>query len=243
MSLFCFGSSSPYSLGRTLPEDMQRNLCRCGLISARAAPQPFPYITAPVLALQRYQSRSASRPYVQTAPKHAESTDTTSKGIQTWQAFFLGSIAVIAIQGLVLYSGALQPASRSNNTGGQIGRSAADLEKALQAIRDSDIEVSTAEDVLSGYATAPGTSYPASLPLAAVYPTSTEDVVTIVHASRMSRIRKASSSCDFLTLTNSSLQQSCPSADVLLSKGIPSRCKKKDLLFSSASRRWTRFLM
>ena len=63
------------------------------------------------------------------------------------------------------------------------------LEEALARISRYGIETSTAEDVLTGFATAPGTTYPPSLPLAVVYPTSTEDVVEIVNACRESQVR------------------------------------------------------
>lgn len=69
------------------------------------------------------------------------------------------------------------------------------LENALSTIRSAGIEVSIAEEVLSGYATAQGTTYPPSLPLAVVHPRSTEDVVAVVNACRESRVGECSSLC------------------------------------------------
>ena len=119
--------------------------------------------------------------------------------IQTWQALLLGSLATVAIQGVLLSAGG---AGSGNPESGRVtktssSRSSADktaaaiprLEEALERIASAGIEVSTAEDVLTGFATAPGTSYAPSLPLAVTYPTSTEDVVQIVNACRASKVR------------------------------------------------------
>lgn len=135
-------------------------------------------------------------------------------GLQTWQALFLGSIVTVAIQAAILYSsnsgnggGAKTPgpgaatraddrASSPEAEGGRGGQERAsqrrrlDLERALRAIEAAKIECTTAEEVLQGYATAPGTSYEPSLPLAAVYPTSTDEVVSIVKACTEAKVRE-----------------------------------------------------
>ena len=130
-------------------------------------------------------------------PEDAQSGPRFRK-IQTWQALLLGSLATVAIQGVLLSAGGA--GSGSAETGRVTktsSRSSADktaaaiprLEEALERIASAGIEVSTAEDVLTGFATAPGTSYAPSLPLAVTYPTSTEDVVQIVNACRASKVR------------------------------------------------------
>ena len=128
--------------------------------------------------------------------------------IQTWQALLLGSLATVAIQGVLLSAGGAgsgnaenvngrvtKTSSRTDKTAAAIPR----LEEALERIASAGIEVSTAEDVLTGFATAPGTSYAPSLPLAVTYPTSTEDVVQIVNACRASKVRAFASTAPTLT--------------------------------------------
>lgn len=115
---------------------------------------------------------------------------TSSKRIQTWQAVLLGSLATVAVQGALLYGNA--PSSASSSTSDHAPQAAVrNLEDALEAIHKAGVETSIVKDVLQGYATAPGTSYPPSLPLAIAYPSSTEDVVEIVNACRESNVRKS----------------------------------------------------
>ena len=119
---------------------------------------------------------------------------TSSKRIQIGQAVLLGSLATVAVQGALLYSNAPSPASDSTltSTSDHAPQAAVrNLENALEAIHKAGVETSIVEDVLQGYATAPGTSYPPSLPLAIAYPSSTEDVVEIVNACRDSNVRKS----------------------------------------------------
>jgi hypothetical protein len=115
-----------------------------------------------------------------------------STGIQTWQAILLGGLTTVAVQGVVLYasSPSISPPSAadsptSSTPGGK------KLEDAINLIQRAGIETSDAEDVLQGYSTAPGTSYPPSLPLAVVYPSTTEDVVQIVNACRESNVGRS----------------------------------------------------
>lgn len=109
------------------------------------------------------------------------------KRIQPWQAVLLGSLATVAVQGIVLYANS--PPSATSASSDQLGIQK--LEDALDSIHQAGIETSVVQDVLQGYATAPGTSYPPSLPLAVAYPTSTEDVVQIVNACRESNVRES----------------------------------------------------
>lgn len=120
----------------------------------------------------------------------APSASASSRRIQTWQAVLLGSLATVAVQGALLYSNAPLSASTANSDQATNHAGVRNLEDALQAIHQAGIETSTVKDVLQGYATAPGTSYPPSLPLAIAYPSSTEDVVEIVNACRESNVRK-----------------------------------------------------
>lgn len=120
----------------------------------------------------------------------APTASTSSKRIQTWQAALLGSLATVAVQGALLYSNAPLSASTANSDQATNYAGVRNLEDALQAIHQAGIETSTVKDVLQGFATAPGTSYPPSLPLAIAYPSSTEDVVEIVNACRESNVRK-----------------------------------------------------
>lgn len=120
----------------------------------------------------------------------ASTTSPKTKGIQTWQAVLLGSLATVALQGALLY-GNSPPSNTSTSSPDQPTKAGVrKLEDALDAIHKAGIETSTVQDVLQGYATAPGTSYPPSLPLAIAYPASTEDVVSIVNACRESNVRE-----------------------------------------------------
>lgn len=120
----------------------------------------------------------------------ATSTFPKAKGIQTWQAVLLGSLATVGLQGALLYGNAPAFNASSATTDHPTKAGVQKLEDALNKIHEAGIETSTVQDVLQGYATAPGTSYPPSLPLAIVYPGSTEDVVSIVNACRESNVRK-----------------------------------------------------
>lgn len=109
----------------------------------------------------------------------------TARTLQTWQAFLLGSLTVISLQGVLLYS--QMPATEAGES--HIRDKKADLQMVLRRLDASNVEWSTAGEVLTGLSTAQGTTYAPSLPLAAVYPTSTDDVVTIVKACKESQIR------------------------------------------------------
>lgn len=107
--------------------------------------------------------------------------------MQTWQAFFLGSLAVISLQGIVVYS--QMPELEPDKNIGNKKDTKTDLATVLEQLQNANVEWSAAEDVLTGLSTAPGTSYAASMPLAAVYPRSTKDVVAVVKACKDSKIR------------------------------------------------------
>lgn len=141
--------------------------------------------------------RTSGQPHLRLACRHstrhlssksAPTASPTSKRIQTWQAVLLGSLTTVALQGVLLYGNS--PKSPGTPSSDQVADGGVrKLEGALKAIHDAGIETSVVQDVLQGYSTAPGTSYPPSLPLAVVYPTSTEDVVRIVNACRESNVR------------------------------------------------------
>lgn len=123
------------------------------------------------------------------ASSSSPTTSSNAKRIQTWQAVLLGSLTTVAIQAALLHGNAPASASASTSDHASPQAGVRNLENALDAIHQAGIETSTVKDVLQSYATAPGTSYPPSLPLALAYPSSTEDVVQIVNACRESNVR------------------------------------------------------
>lgn len=140
-----------------------------------------------------YEARTAGRQsntrrQFQSTASAPTAAPSSAKGIQVWQAVLLGSLATLGLQGAILYANAPPSASSGPATAKNGARN---LESVLEAIHRAGVETSTVKDVLQSYATAPGTSYPPSLPLAIAYPSGTDDVVQIVNACRESNVRKS----------------------------------------------------
>lgn len=139
--------------------------------------------------------KASARPsrLLHTAPNASAPSSSSAAAISARQrgARSLTAAGVLALACIGLYASrdSLHLDAHSNEARRLKKTAKPRLEEALARISKCGIDTSTAEDVLTGFATAPGTTYPPSLPLAVVYPTSTQDVVEIVNACRESRVR------------------------------------------------------